>query len=236
MSTDKKQRPPQKSKPHYHGHRQRLREKFLAQGADNLADYEILELILMQSIPRRDVKPLAKDMLTKFGSIGDVCLAPAEQLRSFSGVGDTVIGHLKLLQVASRYIHQSKLSHGTIFSNWEQLLDYCFALVAGETVEQFRVLFLNSRNEFLGDKIMSRGTVNHTTAYPREILKEALNNGATAIVLLHNHPSGNPNPSREDVDTTYAIKQALEATDIKLHDHIIIAKNNYVSLKNEGLI
>ena len=236
MSHRKKQSPPPKSKPHYHGHRQRLREKFLSQGAENLADYEILELILMHSIPRRDVKPLAKEMLAKFGSIGDVLLASDDQLRAFDGVGDTVIGHLKVLQVASRYIHQSKLSHGTVFSNWEQLVDYCFALVAGETVEQFRVIFLNNRNEFLGEKIMSRGTVNHTTAYPREILKEALNSGATAVVLLHNHPSGNANPSREDVDTTYAIKQALEATDIKLHDHIIIAKNSYVSLKNEGLI
>ena len=226
--------PKPNEKPHYHGHRIRLRQKFLDGGS--LADYEQLELLLTYAIARRDVKPLAKTLLSHYGSLGDVLLATPHSLKQINGVGDSVIALLQLVRLSASSIHKNKLSQGTIFSNWEQMVDYCFTLMAGETVEQFRVIFLNTQNKVLDNKILATGTVNHTPAYPREIVKYALNVGATAVVLVHNHPSGNPNPSREDLDTTYAIKKTLKALDIIVHDHIIIAKNKHVSLKNEGLL
>lgn len=223
-----------KPKPHYHGHRERLRQKFL--DGNTLADYEQLELLLTYAIPRRDVKPLAKELLAKYGTIGNVILTDPDLLKHHAGVGDGVIALLKLVHTCTESLHHDNLRQGTIFTNWEQLVDYCFTLMAGETVEQFRVIFLNTRNEILDNKVLHKGTVNHTPAYPREVVKHALNVGATAVVLVHNHPSGNPNPSREDLDTTFEIKKALKAMGIVLHDHLIIAKNSYTSLKNEGLI
>lgn len=231
MSSSEK---PIKNTLHYHGHRGRLRQRFLE--GHTLADYEQLELLLTYAIPRRDVKPLAKTLIAHYGSLGDVVLASPDSLKQMDGVGDGVVTLLKLVHVCAGAIQHSNLKKSTILSNWNQLVEYCFTLMAGETVEQFRVIFLNSRNEILDNKILHQGTVNHTPAYPREVVKSALNVGATAVVLVHNHPSGNPNPSKEDLETTHAIKTALKAVDILVHDHLIIAKNSYVSLKKEGLL
>ncbi|MCB9990979.1 MAG: DNA repair protein RadC [Rhodospirillales bacterium] len=224
------------SKPHYHGHRDRLRERFINGGPDSLADYELLELILFMAIPRRDVKPLAKDLLTRFGNLPGVMNAPVGELKKFSGLSDTTITALKAIQATAHRMLKQEVIGKPILNSWSRLLDYCAATMAHETRESFRILFLNKKNELIADEIQQTGTVDHTPAYPREIMKRALELGATAIILCHNHPSGDPTPSQADIDMTRAIAAAGQPFSIVTHDHIIVSKNGTSSFKTMGLL
>ncbi len=225
-----------KDKPHYHGHRDRLRERFLTGGPDALADYELLELVLFMAIPRRDVKPLAKELLAKFHDFPGVLNAPVAELKKFNGLSDTTITALKAIQASAHRMLKQEVIGKPILNSWSRLLDYCAATMAHETRESFRILFLNKKNELMADEIQQTGTVDHTPAYPREIMKRALELGATAIILCHNHPSGDSKPSQADIDMTRSIINAGEPFSIVVHDHIIVSKNGTSSFKTLGLI
>lgn len=228
--------PATKEKPHYHGHRDRLRERFLTGGPDALADYELLELVLFMAIPRRDVKPLAKELLARFGNFPGVLNAPVSELKKFSGLSDTSITALKAIQASAHRMMKQEIMQKPILNSWSRLIDYCAATMAHETRESFRILFLNKKNELIADEIQQTGTVDHTPAYPREIMKRALELGATALILCHNHPSGDPQPSQADVDMTNAIVDAGKTFNIVIHDHIIVSKNGTSSFKTMGLL
>lgn len=222
--------------PHYQGHRARLRQRFRVKGADSLPDYEILELVLFRAIPRRDTKPLAKALLAKFGSFSEVINAADTRLREVKGVGDAVITELKLIRAAALLMMQSDLSKKDILSSWSNVIKYCTAAMAHEQREQFRIIFLDKRNQIISDEIQSEGTIDHTPVYVREVVKRALDLGATAIVLAHNHPSGDPTPSQADVKMTKEIVSALEKINILVHDHVIIAREGYTSMRELKLI
>jgi DNA repair protein RadC len=222
-------------KPHYAGHRDRLRERFL-KGPDALPDYEFLELILFMAIPRRDVKPVAKLLEKRFGSLRGVLSASVAELSGVDGVSETTAIAIKTVQAAALRMLKQDM-HGTVILNsWQRLMDYLHATMAHEKKEFFRLLFLNKKNELIADEIQGSGTVDHTPAYPREIMKRALELSATALVLVHNHPSGDPTPSQADVDMTNAIVAAAEPFDIVVHDHLIVSKNGITSFKTMGLI
>jgi DNA repair protein RadC len=223
-------RPPQTS-PHYHGHRERLRERFLAGGPDALADYELLELVLFRALPRRDVKPLAKALLKAFGSFAEVIAAPAARLGEVPGVGDAVIAELKVVQAAARRFVRGELKDRRVLSSWSAVLDYCRTAQAFADKEQFRVLFLDKRNQLIADETQAVGTVDHTPVYPREVVKRALELAATAVILVHNHPSGDPTPSAADIQMTQAIVEAARPFGISVHDHIIVGRDGHASLK-----
>ncbi len=225
-----------KEEPHYHGHRDRLRHRFLEGGPEALADYEMLELLLFTAIPRRDIKPLAKDLLKKFGGFPGVLNAPAAELQKISGLSETSITALKTVQAAAHRLMKQEIMQQPVLNSWQRLIDYCAATMAHEQKEHFRVLFLNKKNRLIADEIQQSGTVDHTPAYPREIIKRALEVGATAIILCHNHPSGDPTPSQADVDMTHAIMAAGTPFNISIHDHIIVSQNGTASFKTMGLI
>lgn len=225
-----------KEEPHYHGHRDRLRQRFLQGGPDALPDYEMLELVLFMAIPYKDVKPLAKDLLAQFGSLAGVLNASVEALQSVKGVGETTAISLKTVQAAAFRMLKQEMMQGPVLNSWSRLVDYCAATMAHEKREHFRVLFLNKKNELIADEIQGSGTVDHTPAYPREIMKRALELSATALILVHNHPSGDPKPSRADVDMTLAIKAAGEPFNIVIHDHLIVSKGGTSSFKTMGLL
>lgn len=222
--------------PHYHGHRDRLRERFLAGGADALADYEMLELILFMAIPRRDVKPLAKDLAARFGNLAGVLNAPVQELEKIEGLSSGAVAALKAVQAAAFRMMKQDVAKGPVLNNWARLLDYCAATMAHEQREHFRVLFLNRKNELIADEIQGRGTVDHTPAYPREIVRRALELAATALILVHNHPSGDPKPSAADIGMTNTIVAAAEPFGIVIHDHLIVSKNGTSSFKTMGLL
>ena len=222
--------------PHYHGHRDRLRERFLESGPDALADYEMLELILFMAIPRRDVKPLAKDLLARFGGFAGVLNAEIPELQRMDDLSENTIVALKAVQAAAHRLMKQEIIKKPILNSWSRLLDYCHATMAHEKREHFRVLFLNKKNELIADEVEQTGTVDHTPAYPREIMKRALELSATALILVHNHPSGDPTPSDADVDMTLAIKAAAEPFGIVIHDHLVVSKNGIGSFKTMGLI
>ncbi|MGH1398141.1 MAG: RadC family protein [Alphaproteobacteria bacterium] len=227
---------PAKEEPHYKGHRQRLRERFLNSGAEALQDYELLEMFLFMAIPRRDVKPLAKALLAQFGSLPEIMAASPTQLTKINGISENTAAGLKGINaLASRLLRQD-LEGKPVLNNWTRLMDYCHATMAHETREHFRILFLNKKNELIGDEIQGSGTVDHTPAYPREIMKRSLELGATALILMHNHPSGDPKPSQADIDMTHQVIRAAQPFNITIHDHIIISRGGYTSMKNEGLI
>jgi DNA repair protein RadC len=228
-------RPPQTG-PHYHGHRGRLRERFLAGGPDALADYELLELVLFRALPRRDVKPLAKALIKTFGSFAEVIAAPAARLAEVPGVGDAVIAELKIVQAAARRFVRGELKERRVLSSWSAVLDYCRAAQAFADKEQFRVLFLDKRNQLIADETQAIGTVDHTPVYPREVVKRALELSATAIILVHNHPSGDPTPSAADIQMTLAIVEAARPFGIAVHDHLIVGRDGHASLKALKLI
>jgi len=226
---------PKKSEPHYHGHRDRLRLRF-AQTPDALADYELLELVLFLAIPQKDVKPLAKDLIARFGGLPELMNAPIEELIKVDGIKEKTALALKSITALSNRAAKAELINKPVLNSWTRLMDYCMATMAHETREYFRILFLNKKNQLIADETQGAGTVDHTPAYPREIMKRSLELGATAIILMHNHPSGDPKPSEADVELTRHIIRAAEPFNIKIHDHIIISKNGYSSFKSLGLM
>jgi len=222
-------------KPHYSGHRKRLRDRFLKASGD-LADYELIELLLFSAMPRRDVKPIAKDLLTRFGSFAGVLNADASALCEVSGIGETAAVSLIAVREASIRLLQHEVMDQPILSNWQSLMDYCRAAMGHGKVEQFRILFLNRKNMLIADELQQKGTVDHTPVYPREVIKRALDLGASAIILVHNHPSGDPSPSRADIQMTKEIQAAGKTLEISLHDHIIVSKGGNTSFKTLGLL
>jgi len=223
-------------KPHYLGHRQRLRARFLDGGADALPDYELLELVLFAALPRGDVKPLAKSLLARFGTFAEVISAEPADLSEVDGVGDAVVATLKTVQAAALRLGQEQVMNKPVLSSWHQLIDYCRASMAYEKVERFRILYLNRRNVLIADEVQQRGTVDHTPVYPREVVKRALELGATALIMVHNHPSGDPTPSRADIDMTREVMEAGDKLGITLHDHVVVSKSGASSFKTMGLI
>ncbi|MGB0906039.1 MAG: RadC family protein [Maricaulaceae bacterium] len=225
-----------KDKPHYHGHRARLRKRFAEGGPSALADYELLELYLFRSIPRRDVKPLAKELITTFGSFAEVVAAPTARLMDMKGVSENTAIDLKLLKAAASKLGQESLLGREVLSSWSALLEYCRTEMQFENKEQFRVLFLDRKNRLIADEVLGQGTIDRAPVYPREILKRVLDLDATAIILAHNHPSGDPTPSQSDIDMTHHIIKAAEAINVTVHDHLIIGRENIVSFKSRGLM
>ncbi len=223
-------------KPHYIGHRDRLRKRFAESGSEALADYELLELYLFRSIPRKDVKPLAKDLIAKFGSFAEVISAPLELLAETKGLNARIALDLKILQAAALEISKQKLIKKPILSSWSALLDYCRSAMQFEAKEQFRVLFLDKKNRLIADEIMTKGTVDAAPVYPREVIKRALDLSSTAIILVHNHPSGDPTPSTSDIELTKQIIIAAKALGVVVHDHLIIGRDQIASFKQLGLI
>jgi DNA repair protein RadC len=222
--------------PHYHGHRTRLRERFHSAGPEALSDYELLEMVLFGSLPRGDVKPLAKTLLKKFGSFAEVMHAPETRLREVDGVGDATVTNLKLIAAASHRIAKGQLQQRTSLSSWNDVIDYCRTSMAFADKERFRILFLDKRNQLIADEVQQTGTVDHTPVYPREVIKRALELSATAMILVHNHPSGDPTPSQADIQMTRAIIDIAGPLGISVHDHIIVGKNGHASLKGLKLI
>lgn len=221
---------------HYIGHRARLRGRFLGDGGDALPDYELLELILFSARPRGDVKPLAKRLLKQFGSFDKVIYANEHALRSVDEVGDAVISALKTVRVSAQRLVKSEIRDLPVIQSWSALIDYCKLAMGKENIEQFRVLFLNNRHALIADEVLQQGTINHTPVYPREVVKRALELGAAAIILLHNHPSGDPTPSKADIDITTKIIEACATVNVTVHDHVIITENGHYSFKSFGLI
>jgi DNA repair protein RadC len=222
--------------PHYHGHRERLRERFRSAGADALSDYELLELVLFAAQPRRDMKPLAKALLKTFGSFAEVVHAPEARLREVDGIGDTTVNHLKLIAAAAQRVAKGELKQRSRLSSWQDVIDYCRTSMAFAEKEQFRLLFLDKRNQLIADEVQQTGTVDHTPVYPREVIKRALELSATALILVHNHPSGDPSPSQADIQMTKAIVEIAKPLGIAVHDHIIVGRNGHASLKAMRLI
>ena len=222
--------------PHYQGHRARLRQKFRDHGADTFPDYELLELLLFRAIPRRDTKPIAKALIAKFGSFAEVINAPATRLNEVEGIGEAVITELKLVKAASLRLMQGELANKPVISSWGSMLNYCVAAMAHEQREQFRIIFLDKRNQIIADEIQAEGTIDHTPVYVREVVRRSLEVGATAIILVHNHPSGDPTPSKADVTMTKTIMEALDKIGIQVHDHIIVGRDGATSLKQLMLI
>ncbi len=217
-------------------HRKRLRERFLKGGAGAMPDYEVLELVLFRAIPRRDVKPLARALLDHFGDFNAVVSAPIDQLASINGVGDAVICELKIIEAAAHRLSQARVLHRPVLSSWDTLLDYCRATMAHRTTEQFRVFYLDRKNVLIADEEQARGTVDHVPVYPREVLKRALQLNASAMILVHNHPSGDPTPSDADISMTKQIVTASDVMHITVHDHIIIGKSGELSFRAENLL
>ncbi|TRL41559.1 RadC family protein [Rhizobium straminoryzae] len=221
---------------HYHGHRDRLRNRYREHGDTALADYEILELLLFRLIPRRDTKPIAKALIDRFGNLAGVFGAEATLLQEVKGVGESVALDLKLIASVGQRILKSELRGKQVLSSWSSVIDYCHAAMAYEAREQFRILFLDKRNALIADEVQGRGTVDHTPVYPREVVRRALELSATAIILVHNHPSGDPTPSRADIDMTKTIIDTAKPLGITVHDHIIIGKDGHVSFRGLRLI
>jgi DNA repair protein RadC len=222
--------------PHYHGHRERLRERFHSAGADALSDYELLELALFAALPRRDTKPLAKALLKTFGSFAEVIHAPEARLREIKGMGDASINQLKLIAAAASRIAKGEIKRSIALSSWNDVIDYCRTSMAFADKEQFRILFLDKRNQLISDEVQQTGTVDHTPVYPREVIKRALELSATALILVHNHPSGDPTPSQADIQMTRAIIDIATPLGISVHDHIIVGRNGHASMRGLKLI
>jgi DNA repair protein RadC len=217
-------------------HRKRLRDRFIDGGAQALPDYEMLELVLFRAIPRQDVKPLARALLDRFGDFNGVLSAPADQLQAVKGIGDAVLCELKIVEAAAHRLSQTRIRQKPVLSSWGQLLDYCRTAMAHRATEQFRVFFLDRKNMLIADEEQAQGTVDHVPVYPREIVKRALLLNASALILVHNHPSGDPTPSQADIDMTREVSVASNALGITLHDHVIIGKSAEVSLRSDGYL
>ncbi len=221
--------------PHYHGHRERLKERF-REAPTGLRDYELLELILFQAVPRRDTKPIAKALLERFGTLSEIFGAPETLLQEVEGVGESVSLHLKVYQETARRFAKDGIRERPLLDSWSAVIDYCRAAMAHQPIEQFRVLFLDKRNMLIADEVQQSGTVDHTPVYPREVVKRALELSATAIILVHNHPSGDPTPSRADIQMTKQLIDSARPLGIAIHDHIIVGRNGHASLKGLKLV
>ncbi len=217
-------------------HRKRLRDRFLTGGATAMPDYELLELVLFRSLPRCDVKPLARKLLEEFGDFNRVLSAPVERLCAVRGVGDAVAVDLKVVEASAHRLARSRILQQHVISSWDALLDYCRTAMAHHEIEQFRILFLDRKNVLIADEEQARGTVDHVPVYPREVVKRALELNASALILVHNHPSGDPTPSESDIAMTEKIGDAANALSITLHDHLIIGKSAEFSFQSEGLL
>jgi DNA repair protein RadC len=234
---EKKPSIPFQKKPNFrHGHRERLRARFSKGGPDLVQDYELLELILFRAITRRDVKDLAHELLRDYGDLSAVLAAPPQELLGYTGIGENVITEFKIIEAAALRFGQAKLSHRSVLQNWNALVVYCRTRMAEKKIEKFHVIFLDKQNKIIADEEMGSGTVDHTPVYPREIMKKALELSASALILVHNHPSGDPSPSQADIEMTNQLKSLAESFNIVLHDHLIIGRHAEVSFKNVGLL
>jgi len=237
-------RPPEKQtsgdknsgKPHYAGHRGRLRERFMRDLGASMEDYEILEMLLALALPRVDTKPLAKDLLDRFGSFAGVIAADPVDLAKTRGIKEAAVTPLKLVQTAALRLAKHQIMEQPVISSWDNLISYLHIAMSREKVEHLRLLFLDNKNRLIADEVQQRGTVNHTPLYPREVMKRALDLHASALILVHNHPSGDPTPSADDIHMTNEIRDAADRLGIRLHDHIIIGRNTQTSFKAEGLL
>ncbi|SFI80152.1 RadC family protein [Aerobium aerolatum] len=230
------QKPPPAPKPHYAGHRDRLRARVRKSGADTLADYELLELLLFRSIPRADTKAMAKALIARFGSFAEVLGAPEHLLREIKGIGKEAAFDLKVVAASAGRMTHGRINRRAVLSSWQQVLDYCRAAMAFEPRENFRILFLDKKNQLIADEVQQTGTVDHTPAYPREVMRRALELSATAIILVHNHPSGDPSPSRADIEMTRTIADTGKPLGVVVLDHIIVGRDGYATLKGMQLI
>lgn len=217
-------------------HRQRLRERFVTGGAAAVPDYELLELLLFRSIPRKDVKPLAHRLIETFGDFNRVLSASRERLADVKGVGDALITDLKVIEAATHRMARSKILQRHVISSWDAVIDYCHTTMAHRDTEQFRVLFLDRKNTLIADEEQASGTVDHVPVYPREVAKRALELNACALILVHNHPSGDPTPSDSDIEMTSLVQSACDALGLTLHDHLIIGKSRELSFRTEGYL
>lgn len=224
------------ARPHYHGHRDRLRDRFRQGGTAALSDYELIELFLFRSIPRRDVKPIAKALIARFGDLGRVAAARLDQLIEIDGVSEKVALDLKLLHAASVRIAKEQVSGRPVISSWSALLDYVRAALQHAATEEFRVLFLDRKNRLIADEFQAAGTVDHAPVYPREVVKRALSLDATALILVHNHPSGDPTPSGADIEMTKKLAEIGRGFDIVVHDHLVVGRDKVASFKQLGLL
>ena len=222
--------------PGHDGHRERVRQKLLTSGPDALLDHELLEALLFLAILRRDTKPIAKALLARFGSFAAVIAAPPEELRQVEHVGDSVVAAIKTVQGAALRLLRAEVKDHPVLNNWQRLTDYLAATLSRERIEQFRVLFLDTKNRLIADEAQAKGTVNHTPVYPREVAKRCLELQATAIILVHNHPSGDPTPSRADIEMTAEIKAACATLGVAVHDHLIVGNGRHLSFRREGLL
>src|SRR6056297_706366 len=228
--------PSKGAQAHRHAHRARLRQRFTEGGADAVPDYELLEMILYRALPRGDTKPLAKALLKRFRDLNHVLAAPDARLREVEGVGDRVIFELKLIEATGHRMARARVIRKPILSSWDALLDYCQTAMAHRDLEQFRVLYLDRKNVLIADEAQADGTVDHVPVYPREVVKRALELNASALILVHNHPSGDPSPSDSDIHMTHQIQTAAQALGLTLHDHLIIGKSCEISFRAQGYL
>jgi DNA repair protein RadC len=222
--------------PHFLGHRERLKERFRETGGSSLADYELLEMLLFRAIRRGDTKPLAKRLIARFGSFAEVLSAHPSRLMEVSGVGEAVATEIKIVHAAAMRLMRGQVINRPLLGSWQAILDYVRAAMAFSDNEQFRVLFLDKKNQLIADEVQQEGTVDHTPVYPREVMKRALELGASAIVLVHNHPSGDPAPSMPDIEMTRKIVDAGQRLNVTIHDHVIVGRKGHFSFRSNGLI
>jgi len=228
--------PAKPTEPHHKDHRSRLRQRFLAADPEAFPDYELLELPLFHTIERVDVKPLAKALIKEFGSFGGVLAADPDRLKQHARITERTVAHFKAVREAARRFARMEVVERPVMSSYQALIDYCRVSLMDEQTERFRVLFLNRKNALIADEVQQRGTVDHTPVYPREVIKRTLDLGATALIMVHNHPSGDPTPSRADIDMTHEVRGGAEKLGIVLHDHVIVAKGGTASFKSMGLL
>ena len=236
MQKEQKQ-PPQTSKKNYRsGHRKRLRDRFRRGGLDAVQDYELLEMILFRAIPRRDVKQLAHELIDRFGDLSAVLSAPRRELTAIKGVSDNVVDEFELIRAVALNIGQATVINKKALANWDAVLAYCRTKMEENTIEEFHVIFLDKKNNIIADEKMGSGTVDHTPVYPREVIKRALELNATALIIAHNHPSGDPSPSHADIEMTHKLRDMAQGFNIALHDHLVVSRGAVLSFKGKGLL
>jgi len=217
-------------------HRKRLRERFLKGGAAAIPEYELLELILFRAIPRQDVKPLARRLMDRFGDLNHTLAAPLSQLLQVDGAGEAVALELKIVEATAHRMARGKVIQKPVLTSWQALLDYCHTVMSHRETEQFRILFLDTKNTLIADEEQASGTIDHVPVYPREVVKRALEVNAAALILVHNHPSGDPTPSEADITMTHRINEAADILGMTLHDHLIIGKSREISFRAQNLL